>query len=467
MQSSFNYFANDTIVAISSALGGAIGLVRMSGPETGIILEKIVKKSLNELEPKRVYHGFLVGQDQEPIDAAVYCYYKNPQSFTGEDSAEFYIHGSYLVASRLVEEVIRQGGRQALPGEFSFRAVRNGKMTLSQAESIPELIEASNESAAALALEKLSGAQNRWIDEVSTRLRKTAMLSEVGIDFSDQDVEELELGRLKKQIPPVIEHLQSMAQSFDRGKRIQEGVPVAIIGLPNAGKSSFFNLLLGEDRSIVSDIPGTTRDVVREKITLKGKQQAVTFRLSDTAGIRKSTDTVESQGIERSRKAVQESDLVLMVIDASNPDWPTVIGLWSSLSIKNQKVMVIFNKADLLKSSAEKTALQEKAKSIPYRELAWLSSKTGEGIQETAVKFASLGESDVGRKKGELILTRLDHVKAIEAAIQDLERSLNAPEYDLFAADVRQALAKLSGIIGVTTSDDILGSIFSNFCIGK
>ena len=209
-----------------------------------------------------------------------------PDSYTGEDLVEYHIHGSPFIAQQVIERLLELGARQALPGEFSFRSVRNGKMTLFQAQAVSDLIAASNQGAVSLALEKMSGAQNRFLDELASGLRKTAALGEVGIDFADQDIDEVSLPRLRANLTPYVELLEKLQSSFSRGIRLQEGLRVAFIGSPNAGKSSFFNALLGEDRSIVSEMAGTTRDVVSEKLTLRAKNKTITLRLEDTAGLR-------------------------------------------------------------------------------------------------------------------------------------------------------------------------------------
>jgi len=258
------YFSGTTIAALASGLGGALSVVRLSGSGSLEALASLSSKPVaffdgNERKASLVT---LSGKDGQPFDQAVALYFKGPRSFTGEDVVEFQIHGSPYVLSRLFQELKALGVRQALPGEFSFRAVRNGKMSLNQAQAVADLIASSNRTAAEVALEKLSGAQNALLSRIADQLRRLAVLAEVGIDFSDQDVEEVSLPVLKKKVLEAKSELTVLARSFERGERIQEGISVSLLGLPNAGKSSFFNALLGEDRSIVSSIAGTTRDII-------------------------------------------------------------------------------------------------------------------------------------------------------------------------------------------------------------
>lgn len=468
MRGNSNYFNDDTIVALSSALGGAIALVRVSGSKSAEILLQLSNASNTEFKHRTATRVRLISRSKKPIDDAVVTYFKSPNSFTGEDCLEISIHASAWVANELITEIIACGGRQALPGEFTFRAVRSGKLSLGQAQAIPELIESKNQIAAELALDKLGGLQNQWVREVSGALRRAAMLSEVGIDFSDQDIEELNLSKLKEQIRTLLPRLIQVEKSFERGNQIQKGVSTAIIGMPNAGKSSFFNLLLGEDRSIVSNVEGTTRDVVRESLSLKNKTKSITLRLSDTAGIRKSADLVESQGIERSKKTAEESHLILCIVDSSKPEIDQVLKILRTAteSNENKKIIVILNKSDLV-SNDQVRELVSKFNENKIQNILPICSVSGEGLDDVIDLILEATTESVSREPGELVLTHINHLNAVRQSVVDLKRALDAPEYELFAADIRQCLAHLSGLIGETTTDDILGKIFSEFCIGK
>jgi tRNA modification GTPase len=407
--------------------------------------------------------------DGTPIDDALVVRFKCPESFTGEDIIELHLHGSPYVATRLMEIFSENGIRQALPGEFSFRAVRNGKMTVSQAQAVADLISAANDGAVSLALEKMGGSQNRLVQQTADSLRNLAVLGELGIDFADQDVEEVSLPRLKERLEPLRLTLSRLKESYDRGSRLQDGIKVAFLGLPNAGKSSFFNSILGEDRSIVSDIPGTTRDIVRERITLRSTGHSATLRISDTAGLRSSEDLIEQMGVERSIKAAGEADLVLFLVEASSynqADWQAALAQWKKIGSPVHKTLGILTKLDLLAPHELAKSLQATA-SFGISNWVPVSSLTGQGIAEAADAIVAFCSKLLTRDKGEVLLTRIDQLRSITAALDCLERAKAVPELDLFAADVRQALYTLANLIGETPPDDILAQIFADFCIGK
>jgi len=389
-----------------------------------------------------------------------------PNSFTGEDSVEVFLHGSPMIAERVLEACFALGARLALPGEFSFRAVKNGKMLLSQAEAVKELISAENDFSLELALEKLAGSQHELVEKIRGDLLQLCTLSEVGIDFSDQDVDEVSLPRLKQRLGPILSSLQSLRGSFDRGKRFRDGVPVTIFGLPNAGKSSFFNSLLGEDRSIVSNISGTTRDVVRERLNLRGRAGQVTLKVSDTAGLRASSDEIEGIGIERSIKAASESDLIVVVIDGAKPELSLVRMYLEKVTPAERSVFYVVSKKDLLRDD-ERAQIASDVRSTFGAECEWISSQSLEGVHEVALKMAELAEKRLGRAPGEVILTQIEHVRAVELALAALERARDAMDLVLFATDARHAMNDLGPLIGETVPDDVLGKIFSDFCIGK
>ena len=462
------YLAEDTIAAIATAMGGPISIVRISGPQAFDVYSLLSQKRV--LPAARTLARFSIADPQgNPLDDALAVRFVKPESFTGEDVVELHLHGSPYIATRIMEILNSGGIRQALPGEFSFRAVRNGKMSLPQAQAVADLISAANEGAVSLALEKMAGSQNRILVELAESLRKLAVLGEIGIDFADQDVEEVGLPKLKERLASILTQLQILKNSFDRGSKLQEGIRVAFIGLPNAGKSSFFNSILGEDRSIVSEIPGTTRDVVREKITLRGEKHMVTLRLEDTAGLRSSHDRIEQMGIERTLKAASEADLLLFLVDSSqlkDPGIQSALGIWEQMNRPAHKTIGILTKSDLL-TPLDLSALQPKTESFAISKWVSVSALTHDGIHQAIQVITETGSQLTSREKGEILLTRLDQVEAIEEAILSLTRASSVPDLDLFASDIRQALNSLSGMIGETIADDILGKIFSDFCIGK
>jgi tRNA modification GTPase len=364
--------------------------------------------------------------------------------------------------------VLSAGARQALAGEFSFRAVRNGKLSVTQAHAVADLMAASSTVAQTLALEKLQGSQGLGLGPCVEELRTLAALAEVGIDFSDQDVEEVSLRRLKERLSGTLQGLQVLQSSYERGRRIQDGLRLAFVGLPNAGKSSFFNRLLGEERSIISSVPGTTRDVVHERLTLKVPGGSCTARVEDTAGLRDSTDPVESQGIERSRTAARSADLILWVVNLGTwaSDLRALERLWDELGAPVAKTLVIPNQADRFPASA-RGGFEGWVTSLGLSTTSLTSCLSGQGVEEAIVQVGHRLGSLISRTPGEILLTRLSELEAVEGCIEHLNRALQTPSEDLFAADLRQALVALEPLAGKTPPDELLGRIFSSFCIGK
>jgi tRNA modification GTPase len=461
------YLAQDTIAALATAPGGAIAILRVSGPDCEKALKLLADEpSWNALEAGQMARVMLRSPAGNLIDDALIVKFISPKSFTGEDVLEIHHHGNLLIAQRLMEELAKIGVRQALPGEFSFRAVRNGKMDISQAQAIADLITAPNEQAATLALEKMSGTQAELLVAIAEELRQLSAYGELGIDFSDQDVEDLSLDRLKKRLLIPQRRLQELISTFSRGSVLQNGVRTALIGNPNAGKSSLFNALLGEDRSIVSPIAGTTRDVVRELVNLRHDADQFTFRLEDTAGLRKSSDTVERLGIERTEKAAKEADLVLWIVDSTAPN-ENAVGQ-KPPQVKNERTLGVLTKTDLVKVD-ELIELKKCLRQKHGEELSWIatSSVSNVGIKDLAEAMVSFAARKVSRRPKEVLLTRFEQVQSANQTLVHLERAQNASELDLFASDLRQALHALASLIGETLPDDILGRVFSQFCIGK
>ncbi len=460
------YLSEDTIVALTTAVGGPIVILRLSGNKAFSVFEKICGlEKITQQKPRALFRAKIQSQDGACIDDALAVYFPRPHSFTGEDVVELHLHGSAAVTTAVFFELFTLGVRQALPGEFSFRAVKNGKMSLSQSQGVADLISSTNQGATALALEKMSGLMNPLLSELAHEMRELVALSALGIDFSDQDVEEVSLLNLKKRVFELKEKITRLKNSFERGEKIQEGVNVGFLGLPNAGKSSFFNALLGADRAIVSEIAGTTRDVVREKITLHGKTTSLTLRLHDTAGLRESLDSVEKKGVEKTRQVGREADLVLLIVDVTAPIdrlWEE----WEKMGRPAVKALGIFTKCDLVEGKETGHIKSELEK---FNIATWVetSAKTGAGISEAGDAIVLFCEKLVSRKPGEILLTRVDQLQAVESCLSYLEQAEKATESDLFAADLRCALSSLNLLIGETLTDDILGRIFSQFCIGK
>lgn len=474
--SSQQYLSHDTIHALATQVGGALAIVRVSGPKALSALSALTAGASEKRKAREVFRHKIArveGLKREVLDDAVCVFFESPRSHTGEDLVEFFIHGGTAVAERLLEALESLGSRQALPGEFSFRAVRNGKMALSEAEAVADLIAAKNQGAAALALEKMEGLQSSLVRELAEELRKLSTMGELGIDFADQDVEELSLPVLQKRTKAILEKLSHLEGSFDRGQKIQSGVRAAFIGRPNAGKSSFFNALLGEERSIVSETAGTTRDVVRETLTLRRRVGAsassVTLRIEDTAGIRATTtDQIEKIGIERSIRAAREADIVIVIVNAgeSAVEWAETVAVWEGVGKPMTKALAILTHVDTVSQSVAAKCMED-IRTLGISSVYAVATPAFLGIREAAAGIVDFCERFVGREPGEVLLTRLDHLRAVRVTITHLERALSTTAEDLFAADLRQALVALGPVIGETLPDDILGRIFSEFCIGK
>ena len=462
------YLSTRTIVALCSPTGGAISAVRISGEEAHVILETLAGSKLSPEDERKAKRHWLKDRAGNKIDEVVSVAYFSPKTFTGEPVVEIFIHGSPIIAQKVIDEVVSHGARIALPGEFSFRAVKNGKMQLSQAEAVKELIAAENDFSLELALEKLSGTQHLFIEKIREDLMNLLTLSEAGIDFSDQDLDEVSLPTLKKRAVKVLELLERLGGSFDRGKRFLDGIPVAIFGLPNAGKSSFFNALLGEDRSIVSDLAGTTRDVVREKINLRTMEGSiVTFRIADTAGIRKNADVVEGMGIERSIKSAHEADIVMIVIDGDAPKLDEIFATTQQVDLASKASLVVVTKSDKMSPHSLQAILAQAKMRFNSSVVLGVSSVSLEGVHQIAAELAKVGAQLLKRKPGEVVLTQFEQVQAVQRAIKGLNEAGQTRDIVLFATEVRHAMNELGPLLGETIPDDVLSKIFSDFCIGK
>jgi tRNA modification GTPase len=403
------------------------------------------------------------------FEEAVVTLYESPRSFTGEDLVEFSIHGSVWTAEKLLERLQALGARSAERGEFSFRAIQNGKIDLTQANAIRDLIEAKSEAAGRLALEKLGGRERAWVDEIRSELQTLTVQCELGIDFSDQDLDELSLKRIQEGIGRIRERILGLAATFERGQRIQEGLTLALIGEPNAGKSSLFNRLLGEDRAIVSPEAGTTRDILREEIRLHGERGRVVLRVLDTAGIRRDSGlgssttigAIEREGIERTKKALQLADLRVFVHAG-----PSLVREFPQFRGQGFHVLTHSDQVMGAESRLKLEAVLRKA--IAYEgPVFWVSSVTGEGVQALSVALYEEASRLMSREAGEILITRKEEEHSLRGAAEDLERALQAPGHEWVAADLRLALGRLGGLLGPTTSEDLLGQIFQGFCIGK
>ena len=449
-------YDQDTISAISTPPGsGAIALLRSSGPEALKVLRSVAPALPPELLARKAY--FVPLQDAEGrIDEAVITFYPAPHSYTGEHVVEVSVHGSTYVQQRLLEAMLRGGSRLAKPGEFTQRAYLNRKLDLSQAEAVADLIASQSAAAHKLALQQLRGGYSQRIEELRQRLIDFSALIELELDFGEEDVEFAKRDDLLALINELIAICSELINSFRYGNAVKQGVPVAIIGAPNSGKSTLLNALLKEDRAIVSDIPGTTRDTVEETITIGG----VLFRFIDTAGIRDTGDTIENLGIERSYKKAMTASIVVLLGDATvmNEDaFRLQANMLRERIGSGPQLIPVLNKVDLPEA---KTAGAVMA----------ISAKTGAALEELTDAFVehiqALKDGD-----GDIVVTNVRHVEALGHARQALHEARLAMgrgvSGDLLAIDLRRAQHHLGEITGKITPDDLLGSIFGKFCIGK
>ena len=426
--------STDTICALATAPSGAIGIIRISGPQALEILSHVFTKNLSQAQPNTIHYGH-IKDGAEMIDEVMVSIFRSPHSYTGEDSVEISCHGSRYILNKVLALLIENGCRQAGPGEFTMRAYLNGKMDLSQAEAVADLIASNNKATHQIAMSQLRGHFSSQLADLREQLLKLTSLLELELDFSDhEDLEFADRRELLELTHVIDSHITRLADSFHVGNALKNGIPVAIIGAPNVGKSTLLNAMLGEERAIVSDIQGTTRDAIEDTIQLDG----ITFRFIDTAGIRHTDDQIELMGIDRSIAAVQRAQIILMVTEPGVP--------YPDITIRDdQTVIRIENKTDSFQA------------------------KFGIGLDDLRKRLLNAapktGDSDV-------IVTNARHYDALVRSHEHLQRVLDGINQhlsgDLLAEDLRLTLNTLAEITGgQITPNEVLGNIFSHFCIGK
>ena len=452
----------DTIAAIATPAGnGAVGIIRLSGAQALEILSKVWAKIREEqvgvqaFEPRRIYFGKIVSiKDRSMLDQVLCFMMKAPSSYTGEDVVEIQGHGGQRVMDLLLENFILAGARPAEPGEFSKRAFLNGRMDLSQAEAIADLIQATSARAVRLAERQLEGQLSEYVGRLRNELKVMRAQMEAMIDFpEDEDVQGLRYEEIIERIDRVRTRIEMLLTTYEEGRFLREGVHVAILGKPNVGKSSLFNALLKQDRAIVHSAPGTTRDVIEEVLDLNG----LTVRFMDTAGIRAGKDVIESEGIRRARERLAGADLILVVLDSSRPLDPEDEMVLEMVG--ERPTLFLYNKIDLPPAFT-------RAQVIP------ISAKQDQGIDE--VKRMIVGhflKNTISGRGSEIVLTNLRHRTALQKGNESLERvreaSLEKKSLEFLVADLSIAMDFLGEVTGDVTNDEILGEIFSKFCIGK
>lgn len=461
---------NDTICAIASPPGvGAMAIIRVSGEKAislcdTLFLPKDSKKRLSD-QPS---HTVIFGQFQQEgylIDEVVATLFRNPHSFTGENTVEFTCHGSTYIQQKMIRVLMETGCRLAEPGEFSRRAFQNGKLDLAQAEAVADLIASSSAANHKLAMRQMRGGISREMDKLRGQLLHFVSLIELELDFGEEEVEFANRTELTELAAKLEKNLRKLTESFRLGNALKNGIPVAIVGETNAGKSTLLNQLLNEDKAIVSPIPGTTRDVIEDRVNIRG----ISFRFIDTAGLRQTKDEIELIGIERAYQQIEQANIVLWVIDATqfteHIEWMASRILPRS---EGKVLMVLFNKMDKLEKE-ELRVLDEQFKSIsPHR--LFISAKKGLHLDALNAKLLELaGLPDLARQ--DVIVTNLRHYQALKAAheaILRVQEGLNLEQSSEFLSqDLRECIHHLGEITGVITTDEVLGNIFAHFCIGK
>jgi tRNA modification GTPase len=442
----------DTIAAIATPPGnGGVGIIRISGTLVTEIAKQLFKKSLT---PRHAQFSSFIDDDGSVIDSGISLYFPAPASYTGEDILELQGHGGSVVLDMLLRRVISLGARLANPGEFTERAFLNNKLDLAQAEAVADLIESSTEQSVRSAQKSMQGVFSVQINELVTELIELRIYVEAAIDFVDEEIDFLTDGVVEKRIVRLLQSIQQIQKSAQQGRLLRDGMTVVLAGKPNAGKSSLLNALAGHEAAIVTDIAGTTRDVLRERIQLDG----MPLHIIDTAGLRESENSIEKEGIRRAHEEIQKADKILLLIDVREPETEDLLKTLPS----NIDIAKVYNKIDLL-------GLGPEIKQTEEGYSCYLSIKTGEGMDLLKQHLKqSVGFNEA---TDNVFIARRRHIEAIRKGYEFVESALNQLQVsqagELVAEDLRQAQMSLAEITGTVTSDDLLGKIFSSFCIGK
>ncbi len=462
------FIFDDTITALATPHGsGAIAVIRLSGPKSFNIVEKLFynkalkPKTISDKDSHTVHFGLII-ENEIIIDEVLVTIFKNPHSYTGQDSIEVSCHGSIFIQQQLLQLFIKYGARMAEPGEFTLRAFLAGKFDLSQAEAVADLISSNSGLSHQIAMQQMRGGFSNKIKILRDHLINFASLIELELDFSEEDVEFADRKDLKNLVQTIIGIIEKLVSSFEVGNVIKNGIPVAIVGKPNAGKSTLLNILLQEERAIVSEIPGTTRDTIEDDIIIDG----VLFRFIDTAGIRTTTDIIEQMGVNKAFEMIKKSAIVIYLFDAhelSSGDLTLEIELIKQ-HIGTSQLLIVANKIDVENLEDLKKEFKD------FEPVIYISAKNEKNINELKEKLVSLFDARTINTT-DTVVTNARHVGSLNGANQALHKVVNGLNAniagDLLALEIRYALNELGNITGEVTNEDLLDSIFTRFCIGK
>ena len=455
--------SKETIIALATPNGlGAISVIRISGKDAIITTEKLFKskkkKFLSKQKTHTVHLGHILKNGHE-LDEVLITLFKGPYSYTGEDTVEISCHGSTYIQQEIIDLFIDHGVRVANPGEFTLRAFINGKMDLNQAEAVADLIASENEGSHKLAMQQMKSGFSNDLKNLRSELLHFTSMIELELDFSEEDVEFAERGEFKKLVTKIQSELKTLINSFQSGNVLKNGISVAIAGKPNAGKSSLLNTLLNEDKAIVSDIPGTTRDSIEDSIIIDG----IKFRFTDTAGLRETKDEVESKGIEKTKEKISNAKILLYLFDINDITINEIKSSLKTFEREDLSIILVRNKIDL--KNKNKSILKE----LTNRELIEISATDSKSV--TKLKKRLVNEVDILNPYTDVIISNSRHYEALKKAlkaIEEVNKGLkNNISGDLLSVDIRRSIEHLGEITGEITNDDVLGNIFANFCIGK
>ena len=449
---------NDTIIALATPQGsGAIAVIRLSGAQAIEVVDKIFfsKKKLENITSQSIVFGTIKKED-EIVDEVLISVFRNPKSYTGEDTVEISCHGSPYIIKTILELLVQNNVRMAQPGEFTQRAFMNGKLDLAQAEAVADLIASESKASHSIALHQMRGGVSNELAALRESLINFTALIELELDFGEEDVEFANREELSSLVQNLEVKIQNLIESFNYGNAIKNGVPVAIVGYPNAGKSSLLNLLLNEERAIVSDIAGTTRDTIEEVMTIEDIQ----YRFIDTAGLRQSDDTIENIGIERTKLAIKKADIIIHIYDIRDEEHGqnAISPFLNEIAREGKKLIQVANKIDL------------KEELYTSDTIIFLSTKTKQGLDDLKRKMAHILE--VSKFENSVIISNLRHLESLKLAmisLQEVEQSMiQNLSGDLLSFHLRNTLRHIGDITGnIDIDKDILGTIFGKFCIGK